>query len=47
MQVSDLGIGTDQYDRRARLTPVWLVLLPAALAVVAPAADAIVGWSGA
>lgn len=46
MKVSDLGIGMDQYDRRARLMPALLVLLPATLAVVALAPDAIVGWSG-
>ena len=46
MKLSDLGIGMDQYDRRARLIPALLVLLPAALAVVALAPDAIVGWSG-
>ena len=46
MKVSDLGIGMDQYDRRARLMPALLVLLPATLAVVAVAPDAIVGWSG-
>ena len=46
MKLADLGIGMDQYDRRARLMPALLVLLPAALAVVALAPDAIVGWSG-
>jgi len=46
MKVSDLGIGMDQYDRRARLMPALLVLLPATLSVVALAPDALVGWSG-
>jgi hypothetical protein len=46
MKPSDFGIGMDQYDRRARLMPALLVILPAALAVVALAPDAVVGWSG-
>ncbi|MGE3842429.1 MAG: hypothetical protein AB7I50_12660 [Vicinamibacterales bacterium] len=46
MKLSDLGIGMDQYDRNARLKPALLVILPAALAVVALAPDAIVGWGG-
>lgn len=46
MKLEDLGIGMDQYDRRARLMPALLVLLPAALAVIALAPDAILGWSG-
>ena len=46
MKLSDLDIGMDQYDRRGRLIPALLVLLPATLAVVALAPDAIVGWSG-
>jgi hypothetical protein len=40
-KVSDLGIVTDQYDRPARLMPALLLMLPAALAVVALAPDAI------
>jgi hypothetical protein len=46
MKLSDFRIGMDQYDRRARLMPALLVILPAALAVVALAPDAVVGWSG-
>ena len=46
MKLEDLGIGMDQYDRRARLMPALLVLLPAALAVLALAPDAVLGWSG-
>lgn len=46
MKFADLGIGMDQYDRRARLMPALLVLLPAALTVIALAPDAILGWSG-
>ncbi len=46
MKLGDLGIGMDQYDRRARLMPGLLVLLPAALAIVGLAPDAILGWSG-
>lgn len=46
MKLSDLGIGMDQYDRNARLKPALLVILPAALAVVALAPDAMVGWGG-
>ena len=33
-------------DRRARLMPALLVILPAALAVVALAPDAVLGWGG-
>ena len=36
----------DQYDRNSRLKPALLVILPAALAVVALAPDAVLGWSG-
>src|SRR5687767_14473539 len=46
MALNDLGIGMDQYDRNARLKPALLVILPAALAVVALAPDAVLGWSG-
>ena len=46
MALTDLGIGMDQYDRNARLKPALLVILPAALAVVALAPDAVLGWSG-
>jgi hypothetical protein len=46
MKPSDVGIGMDQYDRRARLLPALLVILPAALAAVALAPDAIMGWGG-
>ena len=46
MKLSDLDIGMDQYDRRARLTPALLVLLPGALTVVALAPHAALGWSG-
>src|SRR4029079_10228447 len=46
MKLSDLGIGMDQYDRNARLKPALLIVLPAALAVVVLAPDAIVGWGG-
>ena len=46
MKLSDMGIGMDQYDRNARLKPALLVVLPAALAIVALAPDAIVGWGG-
>ena len=46
MKFGDLGIGMDQYDRRARLMPALLVLLPAALAVIALAPQAVLGWSG-
>lgn len=46
MKLGNLGIGMDQYDRRARLMPALLVILPAALAVVALAPDAVLGWGG-
>jgi hypothetical protein len=46
MKLTDLGIGMDQYDRNARLKPALLVVLPVALAVVALAPDAVVGWGG-
>jgi hypothetical protein len=46
MKLADMGIGMDQYDRNARLKPALLVILPAALAVVAMAPDAVLGWSG-
>lgn len=46
MKLGDLGIGMDQYDRRARLMPALLVILPATLAVVALAPDAVLGWGG-
>lgn len=46
MKLSDLGIGMDQYDRRARLMPALIVILPAALAVIALAPAAVLGWSG-
>lgn len=46
MKLSDIGIGMDQYDRRARLMPALIVILPAALAVIALAPDAVLGWSG-
>src|SRR3989442_12040666 len=46
MALADLGIGMDQYDRNARLKPALMVVLPTALAVVALAPDAVLGWSG-
>jgi hypothetical protein len=46
MRLSDLGIGMDPYDRRARLMPALLVILPAALAVIVHAPNAVLGWSG-
>jgi hypothetical protein len=46
MALADLGIGMDQYDRNARLKPALLVVLPAALAVIAVAPEAVLGWSG-
>lgn len=46
MKIGDLGIGMDQYDRNARLKPALLVVLPVALAVVALAPDAVLGWGG-
>jgi len=46
VKLGDLGIGMDQYDRRARLMPALLVILPATLAVVALAPDAVLGWGG-
>jgi hypothetical protein len=46
VKLRDLGIGMDQYDRRARLMPALLVILPAALAAVALAPDAVLGWGG-
>lgn len=46
MKLGDLGIGMDQYDRRARLMPALLVILPATLAVVTLAPDAVLGWGG-
>lgn len=46
MKLGNLGIGMDQYDRRARLMPALLVILPATLAVVALAPDAVLGWGG-
>lgn len=46
MKLADMGIGMDQYDRNARLKPALLVTLPAALAVVALAPEAVLGWSG-
>jgi hypothetical protein len=46
MKLADIGIGMDQYDRNARLKPALLVMLPAALAVVALAPDAVLGWGG-
>jgi hypothetical protein len=46
MKLADMGIGMDQYDRNARLKPALLGILPAALAVVALAPDAVLGWSG-
>lgn len=46
MKLSDLDIGMDQYDRRARLMPALIVILPAALAVIALAPGAVLGWSG-
>ena len=46
MKLADMGIGMDQYDRNARLKPALLVILPAALAVLALAPDAVLGWSG-
>jgi hypothetical protein len=46
MTLADLGIGMDQYDRNARLRPALLVILPAALAVIALAPEAVLGWSG-
>jgi hypothetical protein len=46
MRLTDLGIGMDQYDRRARLMPALLLILPAALAVVTLAPDDVLGWGG-
>ena len=46
MALSDLGIGLDHYDRNARLKPALLSVLPAALAIVALAPEAVLGWSG-
>jgi hypothetical protein len=46
VKLGNLGIGMDQYDRRARLMPALLVILPAALAVVALAPEAVLGWGG-
>lgn len=46
MKLGNLGIGMDHYDRRARLMPALLVILPAALAVVALAPDTVLGWGG-
>jgi hypothetical protein len=46
LKLSDLGIGMDQYDRRARLMPALLVILPAALTVIALAPGAVLGWGG-
>lgn len=46
MKLNDLGIGMDQYDRRARLMPALLLILPAALAVVALTPDDVLGWGG-
>src|SRR5438128_1750425 len=46
MKLTDLGIGMDQYDRRARLMPALLLILPAALAVVTLAPDDVLGWGG-
>src|SRR5439155_8108767 len=46
MALADLGIGMDQYDRNARLKPALVVVLPAALAVIALAPEAVLGWTG-
>lgn len=46
MKLNDLGVGMDQYDRRARLMPALLVILPAALTVIALAPAEVLGWGG-
>lgn len=46
MKLNDLGVGMDQYDRRARLMPALLVILPAAFTVIALVPDEVLGWGG-